>query len=450
MRRSLVLLSLAAVVLFGCDARRQGSPAESETPRARIDVGPGKKILAVVEADLDSDPGVEEVIAVKDISDISSAVMIVVADPDPVKGRYYFKTWEGATASVSARVFELTARNLLGNHEMQIVFRGMDAQGKTTLDVFKKLASVDSAHLSFCPIFGIAADGIEILGSERLKSEANGESVAIAAYSEDTASRDIIRTVYAWDAAGSRYIPGDPERGLREKLDKKRLEALFGDPDTGHFERFMDGSWILSAGSEIFTIDAGSRRICRCLGDTEEIYDWDDSLRVAGNCLIARCKNIDVHTITRTFTMRVLSMDTIEISISGTDLGEPSPGTFIRARIGADSRAVFGALPAAAPPEGPYTSSSGDTVLFSGAHVNWSDRRKTSQGSFHVFRCTGRNVLSVRFVDGSGISDGVQSYLLETENQKLLLTPITLTVQGYEISSGEQIILQRDGRDSPG
>lgn len=470
MKRSLFILLVAATAC-GCQAPRGaesdiapvGRPV-SGYARPAIGIGPNEKVLMIVSANLDSDPDVEQVIAVKSLEDISSPVKIMVADSNSAKGRYFFKSWESEASSISARVFELSLKDLVGDHAMEIIFRGMDVRGKTTLDVFKKAPALSTPNVVYSLVGRIKADDIIIEECERPKSyslgQKNGDSFTIAAYVRDAESKDMIRTVHSWDYGENRYVAGAPEKILREKLEKNRMVALYADPDIEGFEEFIEGSWILfgtpkSSGDkprtlQIITLDRKLRRISRYLGDTEEIYDWNESMRVGGDRLLAYCKNIDVHTISRTFHFHAVSVDSLEITVSGTDLGDADSIVFTR--ITTDMPADFirngysSPSIAASVLDGDYRSASGDSISFDSSRFLWNSGQEKFFGAYLVFPFVGRRVMSIRFLNENGMSLGVKNYLFEAASgvQRIVLTPIRLTVSGYETASGEQIVLERE------
>ncbi len=485
MRSGALCILLAAAAFTGCTvagdaglstqrpatiASRASTTLPAQTPqepgeRPRIEIGRNEKVLAVLNENLDSDPDIEQVIAVKNLDDISSPVSIMAADSNSAKGRYYFKSWESSSSSNSARFFDISLKDIVGDHGMEIVFFGMDELGKQTLDIFKKTPPLGSPNLVFSPVCRIAADEIKIEEIERSQSysmdQKNGDSFPIISYLKDTSfknSTDMIRTVHTWDYGENQYIAGAPERVLREKLDQKRMETLYAAEDPEALEAFVEGSWILleeraGAGKrprvlEIMTLDRKLRRISRFLGDTEEIYFWKESTRVGRGLLFASCKNIDVNTISRTISLRAASVNSLEITVSGADLGDSNAAVYLRitdevrqeylGREGPSPSALLSTL------DGVYRSINGISIAFDGDRLRWSSPQSTSSGAYIVFPVIDSRVMTVRLLDKDGIPSGESTYLFEGGAGKLTLTPIRLTVKGFEEAPGEPIVLERE------
>ena len=75
-------------------------------------------------------PNEKQVIAVKRLADVGSPVRLIVVDADPSRGTYYFPSWETDTSATDTRVFSLSARDIIGDHSLQIVANGMDEAGR--------------------------------------------------------------------------------------------------------------------------------------------------------------------------------------------------------------------------------------------------------------------------------------------------------------------------------
>jgi hypothetical protein len=449
-----------------------GSMAPVPDVLLRIGMGRSETALAAVNANLDADPDLEQVIAVKRMDDLSSPVRIVVADSNTAIGRYYFKSWEADASSNSVRVCRLSVLDLVGDHGMQIVLEGMDGWGLKTLDVFKRMPHAGDSALSFGSACRISADDIRIQEVARSPAYSagtkNGDSFTIDAYSRDRDSanlRDLIRTTYAWDYAENAYVAGVQAKVTREEIDHGILDALFSADDLVGFEDFIEGSWVRTDArtasgdrlhtDEIVMLDPALRTISWSLGDTEEIYSWKESLRAGRDRILARCFNIDVRTITRTLLIRVVSADSLEISAAGTDTGESDAVVF--SRITDEVRYMYLAgngAPATAKEtiEGSYRSADGIHVEFDGARLRWSLLQSDESGTYILFSVVDRRILSIRFQDEDGAPEGIRYYLFESGQsaQRIVLTPIRLVMQGYEIASGEQIVLEKESQPPAG
>lgn len=252
---SLVFLASCALILSTCNQSGRGRsqliipqvPNDTSTsaspaspvgmltvpamPRPRIMIDPRDTVLQVINAQLTKGPGEEQVIAVKRMADVNSPVRLIVVDIDPERGTYYFPSWESPTDATDNRIFSLAVRDLLGDHDVEIVASGMNKDGKLTLDVFRRITAPFRGDLAYAPVCQIVADDIHILESDRPDSYAddpkNGQSFPIETYIRDPDSQnvmDLLKITYQWSPQDGRYVPGLPEK-VPEKRRHKRSSA---------------------------------------------------------------------------------------------------------------------------------------------------------------------------------------------------------------------------------
>ena len=490
----LIASLLALLVLAGCprqgtapsrDAGRivpQGprisAPAGKAAPagEARTDAGAIKPRIAldtqdvalqVVSANLDVDPEEEQVIALKRRDDLEAPIRVIVVDLDPAQGQYFFQSWEAPTNATNARILDLSVKDLLGDHGREIVLSGMNRDGRLTLDVFRPSPPPLGKGLAFRPVCQIAADEIRIEESERDEAytygSRNGASFPIVSYLRDPQSEnvmDLIRITYTWKYSEGRYVPGQPEKIPGDKVEQKQLEKLFTTGTTAAFEEFLSGSWVqlslTPTGDKIGAIvdfQPQSRKVSISSGDTQEVYIWRDTLRTIYNRVILVGENEAVPKITKTFSISVESVSSIAVSIQGSDLGDFPLATYtkvsdeIQSRLlGADGVAVTLDAPELS---GAYKGASNLVVDFANPRLTWTGGKKSWDGSYVLFSLLGRKILGVRLLTGSPTSSENRSYLAEFKEKReasrvvrtLVLTPVLVTVKGYEETVGEPLTL---------
>ena len=459
-------------------AHASGESIRPANPLPRIVMDPADKVISVMEANLDQDSDIEQVIAVKRIEPVSSPVRIIVADSNSAKGRYYYQSCQADTGSVSSRIFGMSLQDLVGDHGTEIVVRGMDSQGKLTLDVFKRAAPAAGKDLVFRSVCHVSADNISIDQVERSaqysSGQKNGQSFPITASDHDPASgnsMDLLRTVYTWSFAESRFVPGTVEKVPGEKVEQKQLDALFASTDTESFASFLDGLWIeLGAPakpgapppvSQLISFQPGRKLISRHIGDTMEIYVWSGSSRLLYDRLLVTIADETSHTVARYIIIRALSMDSIEVSIQEADLADDTKATMVRVTDSIADRYLNERTPSVqlAPSSlsGAYRDEMGLRLSFSGSVVTWVDAFSQKRGYYISYAINGVPAIAVRFLNESGSPGPALNYLVEPGSRKemgkairtLTLSPIRLTVGGYEEDAGDPLVLDKM-EDPPG
>jgi hypothetical protein len=449
------------------------SQAAAAANRPRISIEPGDTVLQVMNANLDSDPDEEQVIAVKRLDDVGSPVRILLADSDRARGTYYYQSWESATNATDSRVFNLALRDLVGDHRMEIVATGMNEAGKLTLDVFRPLPPVQGKGLSYKPVCQLVADEISIEEADRPDSYSTdqkpGASFPVVAYLRDPDSQnvmDLVRIRYTWNDKENRYVPGAAEKIPGEEVQQAQLKALYTSSGEDAFEQFISGSWVQVIPAKngkdpdtygsIIDFNTQNRTISLLSGNTQEAYIWRESQRTIYNRMRAIGENATVLQIRliRTFSINVDSPTTITVEIIGNESGESPSATYTR--VTEDIRAkLLGRLDSQISMlnlslTGRYLGNQGLAVTFTAPSLVWSDAAGQRSGTFVLFSLGGHPVMTTRFHGQS--RDKIVSWLVDYKERKepqrnvrvLTLSPIRLTVNGYEDANGDALSLEQD------
>ena len=487
-RGAILLAAAACFFVAGCQGRggagvvhvtpkprgdTEGQPQAAAGPerpndaaqRPRIWIDPQYTVLQIINVNLDQGPDEKQVIAVKRVADVGSPVRLIVVDADPSRGTYYFPSWESDTSATDLRVFSLSARDIIGDHSLQIVANGMNEAGKLTLDVFRLLPPSQGKGLVYRPVCQLVADEITVDESERPDSYATdpkpGISFPVVAYLRDPDSQnvmDLVRIRYSWNTTEGRYVPGAAEKIPGEEVQQAQLKSLFTGSGEQAFEQFISGSWVQvvkDSYASIITFDPVGRKISLSSGNTQEAYLWRESLRTIYNPLRAVGENETVLQIRliRTFSITVNDPNTITVTIRSNDSDESSTVTYtkvsddIRQKLidRPDAQAILSALALA----GRYTGKRGLTVEFQAPSVTWTDNGGQRTGSYVLFSVGGGTILSTRFRTQTGAPDLISSWLVDYKEKKdatsatrtLTLSPVQLTVNGYEEANGDDLSL---------
>jgi hypothetical protein len=442
--------------------------------RPRIVVDPGDSVLQVVNANLDQTPYGKQVIAVKRTGEVDSPIRIIVADADPARGTYYYQSWESPTNATDARVFSLSVKDLVGDHVMEIVASGMNSAGKLTLDVFRPVSVAPGKELTYKPICQLVADEISIEEADRAESYSTdpkpGPSFPVVAYLRDPDSQnvmDLVRIRFAWNPAEARYVPGPPEKIPGEKVQQTQLETLYNSSGEDVFEQFIAGSWVQLQPAKdgkgpdtfvsIINFDPRGRKIAFSSGNTQEVYLWRESHRTIYNSLLALGENetvLEIHLASR-FTITVDSVNSLIVTIGGRDSEESRTVRYtkvtddIQARLigRPDAQIVMAPLTLS----GTFVGNDGFSLDFDGSRLTWTGNGQRRAGSFVLFSFGARALLTMRVIGPRGTADQISSWLVDFHERKdslhvvrtLGLSPVLLTVKGYEEAKGDTLLLEQ-------
>ncbi|MGA2977387.1 MAG: pallilysin-related adhesin [Spirochaetia bacterium] len=448
--------------------------ANSGAQRPRISIDPSFTVLQVINANLDQDPNEEQLIAVKRRDDVSAPVRIIIADADPERGTYYYQSWEADTNATDSRTFSLSLKDMIGDHGIQIVASGMNESGKLTLDVFKPLPRSQGKGLAYKPICQLVADDIAIVETDRPDSYSTdlkpGASFPIVATLRDPDSENVMDLVsirYLWNPAEDRYVPEAAVKKPGDQVQQAQLQTLFASPGEDSFEQFIAGSWIQiqssaggkarDAGVSLIDFDPQNRKISLSSGNTQEAYLWRESHRTLPNKLwvIGENETVLLIQLDRTFTITVDTPASITVTISGNDTSESTTAQYtkvtdeIRRQLidRPDAQVTLSQLSLA----GAFVGAMGVSIDFQTPRLTWSDASGKRSGTFLLFSLGTRTILSVRFKTEDGAPDQISSWLADLQEKKepartvrtLSLSPVQLTMNGYEDANGDALSLQQ-------
>lgn len=436
--------------------------ALAATPRAPLD--PGEKLVQVINANLDLDTNDEQILVVRDKEGAEAPLEVVVIDYDAIRASYV-RSWESQIEATNLRLFEVSLKDLVGDHNLEILCRGMNPRGELTLSVFRKAPSPTGLGLYFTEILRVVADGsIEIEEVERPESyrlgQKNGPSFAVVSFSQDRESQNIldrIKRTYHWQYQQNRYVLTKTEQLAGAVVAERQLQELFRDPAVGSFEEFLAGPWYLAATDkrkEILLFLPEERRIAIYTGQVQEIYVWQASFRSLSNRLLIFGANESIESITKRFSVDVVSLNTIDVSIWGSEQWDQASGRYqklteeLQASLPGAERPR--ARPVSLPLKGLYQSAAGIRLIFEPPNFTWIDESRSFSGGYSVFSLN-RNVLYLQGMDENGLPGETATYILEYTEKKegeylyrsLALTPGRIGVLGIEPISETRLTFEQ-------
>ncbi|MEW5816119.1 MAG: pallilysin-related adhesin [Spirochaetota bacterium] len=456
------------------DSVTEGLSREVATPKAEI--SPNDILLQVINANLDLDPNEEQILVLKERENPDAMIRISVVDFDTVRNIYKM-TWQGMTNANNLRTFNVSLGDIVGDHNLEIICYGMNNNGESTLNVFRKTHAPNGIGLFYTSISEIIAGGaIEIQEQERSQAyklgQKNDISFPIVTYSHDLESdniMDLIKSTYYWKYQSNSYVKVKEEKIPGKKIEEKQLEDLFFSKDENAFEEFLDSPWYrvtnnnanpsdVKAISDIFLFEPQNRQISLYSGDIQEVYNWKSSHRTRiANSLYIVCQNDFVPFIGKQISIYVLSLDTIQITISDTDFMKDTnqwDGTYNRL-----TRVLQKSLkPELKPAEsftaselsGKYSSDTGDEIFFDFPNFIFIEGNIELKGGYSVYSI-GDQILELKVLKKNGLLEEKRRYKLNykkvrTEN-KIIHTCTLLRgnvgIYGFEPTSDKAITFEQ-------
>jgi hypothetical protein len=451
------------------------SPGEADTAAnlditPKVPLDPGEKLIQVLNANLDIDKDDEQILVLRQRNEAEAPLRIAVIDYDPVKAAYA-RTWESPTRAVNLRLFEVSLKDLVGDHGLEIVCQGIDTKGNQTLDVFRKTPAPSGLGLYFTEILQIVSDGsIEIEETERSEAyrsgQKNGPSFVVYSFSRDAESENILDRVkhtYRWQYQQNRYVLANVEKlpgaVVAEAEMREFLDTYFTPSGVDAFEQLLSGPWMF-AGPEgqqdikYVMFSPKEKQIALYDGEVQEIYLWSNSFRSLPDRLTVFGTNESIESVLKTFFIQVLSPGTIYISIRGEESSDRSDGRYVKL-----SKELQESLlaerkgevrPTAVKLQGLYQSGDGIKLIFEPPSFTWIEDKHEMAGGFVAFRLD-RDVLYLQGLNRNGLPTDSATYIMEYSEKKegeyvyhtLTLTPGRLSVQGIEPTSESKLVFEQ-------
>jgi hypothetical protein len=189
-------------------------------------------------------------------------------------------------------------------------------------------------------------------------------------------------------------------------------------------------------------------------GDVQEVYSWQASFRSLSNRLLAFGANESIESIVRRFNIEVVSLNTIDVSILGSEQWDRSFGRYFKlseelqrdllnkdqTRINANQIELNGL----------YQSGAGFEIIFEPPHFTWIEEGRNFAGGFTVIHLD-QDVLYLQGMNENGLPTTTATYIMEyTEKQEgnylyrtLNLVPGKLSVHGVTPTSETRIVFEQ-------
>jgi hypothetical protein len=455
------------VVVSSADAAIEGLEARTERDAAvnHINALPNEVILDVATVNLDQDEGDEQVLTIRKTDRSDGRLSIVVADY-LVQRRTWIRAYEGETLATKLTTFSIQVKDLLGDHNLNIICTGMNDANEQTATVFRR--SPGSALLVYGPICSIAADSIVIDEKERSEGyqlgQTNGESWPLYAFSSDKDSQNIldqVKTVYSWDEKKASYERSAEERIPGAQVERAMISKVLTGSE-GDFERFIQGIWFeagtgpFDAGARLLVFDRPGSRITFYSEESQEVFTWSYSNPTRYGLYVG-CQNESVSNLRRLMDVELTGADAITVRVfedlqMKVDAEDRWDGTYRKLPASAVESALR-AVPGRAPPgfrlDGVYKSADGVEISFAGSRFVRSSGGRTEKGGFAAYRLGGDVVLELSVLKEDGVLEGRSVYRAvysegksgKVLQRRLVLSPARTLITGLELLEKKDLVL---------
>lgn len=464
--KRLLTLSLGALLLSSCapppppaapppPQPTKGTPTAEALEAPRIPVGADRRVLQTLVANLDQDPAEEQILLLQDKTNLSLPVTLQVAHYDQARKTYYL-AWEGKVLASASQPVSLSLEDLIGDHQQQIVVRGLDETGHATLDVLRLVPQTSSLGLAYRSIFSKMSKGtIQI--NEPVRPDSYGQGVnsdlsaAIVVDEPDPTSKNplaTVRTTYGWLFQKAEYVATGVERYLRSVVADAALEKLFAADNTA-LESFLQGPWVKvvpdKAGLLILFFDPESREITFATSDAQEIYRWEVSSRSSRSSLYIVGSNDLINLIKLQMSVAVTAADTLEVAAQDNPAWT---GTYKKLDPSAArtlAREGTSALEQDKPPVGLYRNDKGDEFDFQVPEIRLKLGGVSMTGSVALYPLGDVKVLQIKVPDHPGSPGLSRAYSLVAKEESSTSRVVrTLRLQGGTLTSKGWVSDQSD------
>lgn len=309
------------------EADMRGTALELEKYETFVPLLTGETLISTLTVDFSNDGYDDEVIVLKNTR--SPYLTVVPGLYIPETGNY--ERLEAIETKFSrTRAFSYSGMDLRGEHKNSLVYQGIDDDGNYVLKVYI-FHSDSKTHEMIC-VGDFSSDGtVFIQQSERPESYAlglaKGESFPIWVYKseqitgedgkETTVTQNQIQQEYRWNQTTQRYELSQEIKVTAGRLAAKELSRI-QDGTVETFAAFLNGLWYKTSNTEgkirYLYFDYEAKEIIQLFGDTQEVYEWDDST-VRHNGIWITSVNSDINNLMRRFDISLVGVDEVRLTL---------------------------------------------------------------------------------------------------------------------------------------
>lgn len=427
--------------------------------------------LNIYSLNLDNDDPDEQIITAKKQDDKNESIYIIIVDYSESVQKW-IRLWEGPTIATKIKTFTLQAKDIIGDHSLDLLCYGMNNKNEQTLTVFWRSPNFTDATVTYKTIFQYVADSLRVEDIQQSEgyqlAQTNGIPSPILAYSKDEASLnylDQIETTFEWnfrtqlfEKTKTKSVPGSVIK------DQKLQELLTGDGSA--FSEYLDGLWFLesmgSPGTEtakIFMFDQYTNTIIFSTNDNQEVFSIENSHPTRVGLYIS-ARNQSVKSLDRYINVELTGTDRITIFFTENLKIRVSQET---AWNGTYKKITQGMQATIKTKEktsmikdikltGTFKTDEGLKITFNEPYFTQEEASgKQSTGGYAFFTVGDKNVLELKYLKENGLTLANYTYISTYSEYKegrirvqtLTLTPAMSTVKGIVPTDGQKLVFEQ-------
>lgn len=453
---------------------RVGTEAEAPSqPKlsSAIALEDGETLLDLYSFNVDFDDEEEQVLVTRRAADSSGAMRVVVADYAPA-ARRWSRAWEGLSSATQVKTFQVSAVDLIGDHNLNLVCTGMNNLGEQTMTVFWRGDTGDGRQgPRFSKVFEEAGNTVLVEAGERSESykmgQTNADSWPIVVWKPDAESdnfTDQVKETWTWNFSERLYVLSQSERIAGASIARKLAESIL-DGSAETFENWLEGIWFqegtdpLSEDALFLTFEPRERSVLFSRASIIELYTWENSSPTRMGLYLST-RNRSVGNLRRLMDVELETSDSIRVRVFQdlkikADISDRWDGRY--RKLSPEAAKAFRTQPSAAASsdvalDGLYAGTGGERLSISGSRYQFETAEGLEAGGLAVYTLGGSTLLDLRAISLNGQpSSRRRSFFLsisrnsddrEAETVILSLSPARVGIEGAVAGDGPSYLLE--------
>lgn len=306
------------------NAEHTDSSLENESFTSFVQLHSTETLISTLIFDFDNDTYEDQIIVVRKADSPFLWLVVGLYDADT---KDYNRITDIETNISKTGTFTYSNLDVIGNHTQALIYQGVEDSGDYVMDIFMCKGSGLSAEI--VNVGSFTSDGtVFIQQTERTESYelaiSNGDSFSVWVYSSDKkegedqkSGANQIQTEYRWNSFNQKYEFNRSTTVTASRLAARELSRI-QDGTIETFAAFMDGLWYKTSNSDntirYLCFNFPEKEIIFLNGDTEEVYNWEDS-KLRHNGIYLTTTNSIISSLHRRFDIMLVGVDEIRITI---------------------------------------------------------------------------------------------------------------------------------------
>lgn len=447
----------------GENMRLSGPDSDGEEPTpevgreqqssVNVPLGDDELLVDVIDENLARDEFEEQIVAYKNSEDPDDHIYVRVIQTNIAQGGYQV-TWQAQTAATRLRSLNISAEDVFGDGEPEIVVLGVDADGNQTLDIFRR--NPGTSELTYSSVASLTSEGsLELVRHERDSEDDSIDPYDILAQSEDPEADnilDVVETTYSWDEDAQEFVEASREEISGGDIAEAQLQQLY-QGGSEEFGEFLTGLWYRedNAGLQLVTFNPDSEQIVFNGQDMQETFDWEVSRKTISSGVQISMRNRNIRSLNTFVRVEVPELDRITVDVNNRERWDGSyrrVSDEMRQSLTGFSDRHVELLEESL--DGTFEDDSGTRLDFLGNRFELHEDGEDHEGTFALYN-VGTPILEMAIINSRGQRTDRRVYTYELDVNELddriirslELAPAELTVEGGKRSPGDALRLEQ-------